>query len=154
MPDLRKEFFQIMCGIAEKDGKVILLTGDLGFSFCEEYAQRFPNQFVNCGCIEQSMVGIAAGMARAGLKPYVYSNSIFLLSRANEQIRDDVAYNNLDVKFIGTGASGFLGFSHNLYFEKPENFIKGFPNIVCVEAKNKERLEIAMILNSPLFIQI
>lgn len=154
MLDLRKDFWDIMCKLAEGDKKVILITGDLGYSFDGEYIKKYPKQYLNAGCAEQNMVGIAAGMARAGLKPYVYSNSIFLLSRANEQIRDDVAYNNLDVKFIGTGASGFLGFSHNLYFEKPENFIKGFPNIVCVEAKNKERLEIAMILNSPLFIQI
>lgn len=154
MTDLRRVFFENIEKLAEVDDKIILIVGDLGFSFYEKYAEKYPKQFLNAGCIEGAMIGIAAGMARAGLKPYVYSNSIFLLSRANEQIRDDVAYNNLNVKFIGTGANGFLGFSHNFYFEKPENFIKGFPNIVFVEAKNKERLEIALKLDSPLFIQI
>lgn len=157
MSDLRKDFFQIMCDIAEKDKRVILLTGDLGFSFYEEYARKFPNQFVNCGCIEQSMVGIAAGIAREGLKPYIYSNAIFLLSRAHEFVRDDVAYNNTNVKLIGTGAAGFLGFSHNIgENESEENWLKGMPNLKQYYPQSEEELkEILMAKsNCPEFIRL
>ncbi len=155
--DLRKAFFEIMCELAERDEKVILITGDLGFNFYEEYASRFPKQFLNAGCIEQSMISIASGMAKAGLKPYVYSGAIFLLCRANEQIRDDICYNNLNVKLIGTSSSGFLGFTHNFYFEKEENYLKGLPNIQYLEARNEERLKIALKLltsRESLFIKL
>lgn len=151
--DLRKDFFDNMCELAEKDKDVVLIVGDLGFSFMEEYAKKFPDQFINAGCIEQSMVGIAAGMARIGKKPYVYSNTIFLLYRALEQIRDDVAYNKTNVKLIGTGAAGFLGFSHNLIFEKEEGVLNGL-NIVFARPENKDQLRRAMEINSCAFIRI
>ena len=117
--DLRRTFWNFMSDLARKDDNVIVLTGDLGYSFYEEYAEEFPDRFINCGCIEQSMVGIAAGLALAGWKPFVYSGSVFLLTRAYEQIRNDVIYNKLNVKLVGTGAGVFLGFTHN--FENNEN---------------------------------
>lgn len=130
MPDLRKSFFENMEKLAEDDKRIVCIVGDLGFSFYEKYAEKYPKQFLNAGCIEQSMIGIAAGMAKAGLKPYVYSGTIFLLMRAYEQIRDDVCFNNLNVKLIGTGASPFLGFSHNLTgSENEEDLLKNLPNI-------------------------
>ena len=152
--DLRKVFFKNMEELAKTDGSVMVLVGDLGFSFCEDFAKKYPKQFINCGIAEQNMVGVAAGLALAGKKPYCYSGSIFLLSRANEFIRDDVAYNDLDVKLIGTGASGFLGFTHNFYAERGENFLKGFPNIVYIEAKNEERLKRALKLKGAMFIKL
>jgi transketolase len=155
MNDLRKQFFNEMCKIAEKDKDVILLTGDLGYSFCEEYSHKFPKQFINCGCIEQSMVGIASGMALGGKKPYVYSGVPFLLMRAYEQVRDDVAYNNLNVKLCGTGASGFLGFSHNLLGnENTEDLLKNLPNIKRFYPENEEELKTALLSEGPAFIKL
>jgi transketolase len=153
--DFRRQFFNQMCELAEKDKDVILLTGDLGYSFCEEYAHKFPKQFINCGCIEQSMVGIAAGMVLGGKKPYVYSGTIFLLMRAYEQVRDDVAYNNLNVKLIGTGASQFLGFTHNLQGnENEQDLLKNLPNIKSFYPQNEEDLRLALLSFGPAFIRI
>lgn len=129
MTDLRQAFFNEMEKLAEKDKKVILLVGDLGYSFMEKYAKKFPKQFINCGIMEQSMIGIAAGMALGGLKPYVYSGTIFLLMRAYEQVRDDLCYNNLNVKLIGTSASQFLGFTHNLAEDEDIKILQHLPNI-------------------------
>lgn len=127
-----------MMEIAKKDKKVILLVGDLGYSFMEEYAQKFRHQFINCGIAEQNMLGVAAGLALGGMKPYVYSASMFLIARAYEQLRDDIAYANLDVKLIGTGASGFLGFSHNWgEQESPRMMIEQLPNIEFVQGSEK-----------------
>ena len=152
--DLRKQFFNIMCELA-KDPKVILLVGDLGYSFCEDFAEKFPKQFINCGIAEQSMVGIASGMARGGLKPYVYSGVPFILFRAYEQVRDDVAYNNTNVKLIGTGASGFLGFTHNLQgTENTEDLLKNLPNIKRCYPQGPEELKEALLTNGPAFIKI
>lgn len=92
---------------------MFLLVGDLGFSFCEEFAKELPNQFINCGIAEQNMIGVATGLAISGKKPYCYSGAVFINYRCLEQIRD-AWLQGLDVKVVGTGASGFLGFTHNM----------------------------------------
>lgn len=137
MPDLRKQFFENMAILARKDKDIMVLVGDLGYSFMEDFQKEFPDQFINCGIAEQNMIGVAAGLARAGKKPYVYSGAIFSALRPYEFIRDDVAYQNLNVKIIGTSASGFLGFTHNLGETESEiEIIKQLPNIKAVEAED------------------
>jgi len=152
---MRKQFFKSLIELTENDRDIIFLTGDLGFSFFEEYREKFPKQFINVGCIEQSMIGIAAGLALAGKKPYCYSNAIFLLMRTYEQVRNDVCYNNLDVKLIGTGAAGFLGFSHNCSpSNEDELILKHLPNIKLMFPTNKIELRRAMEINGPAYIRI
>lgn len=155
MSDLRKTFFAQMCDIAKKDKDVVLLTGDLGYSFYEEYQSKLPDQFINVGCIEQSMIGIAAGLALSGKKPFVYSGAIFLLFRPYEQIRDDIAYPNLNVRLIGTGASGFLGFTHNFGIgENEKNLLRPLPNLQTCYPDNEEQLARALLLDGPLYIRL
>ena len=109
MSDLRQAFFDEMEILAEEDENVIVMVGDLGYSFVEGYQERYPRQFINAGAAEQNMVGVASGLAYGGKRPYVYTGSLFAVARPYEFVRDDVAYNNTNVKVIGTGASGFLG---------------------------------------------
>lgn len=156
MSDLRKDFWNLMCEIAEKDKDVILITGDLGYSFIEEYQAKFPKQYLNAGCMEQAMIGIAAGMAIAGKKPYVYSGAIFALMRPYEQVRDDVAYNNLPVTIVGTKASGFLGFTHNLRgTENVNDLLKNLPNIKAFYPETPEELSLAIEAEpTPKYIQL
>ena len=155
MSDLRKPFWSQIYEIAKTDKNVVVLTGDLGYSFFEQFAKDFPKQFINAGCAEQNMIGVAAGLARVGKKPYVYSNSIFILMREYEQVRDDIAYQNLNVKLIGTGASGFLGFTHNLgVLENETDLLKNLPNIRCIYPEDEKQLEIALLLDEPAFIRI
>ena len=144
-----------MCELAEKDKSVRVLVGDLGFSFMEEYAQKYPDQFINCGIAEQNMIGVAAGMALGGLKPYVYSGSIFLLMRPYEFVRDDICYNNLNVKLIGTGASGFLGFTHNWEgTENEEDLLKNLPNLKRFYPKSEEELKEALSTKGPAYVRL
>jgi len=155
MADLRKDFFKEMAKLAKKDKDVIVLVGDLGYSFMEEYAEKYPKQFINAGCAEQNMVGVAAGLALAGKKPYVYSGSIFLCMRAYEQIRDDVAYNNLDVKLVGTGASGFLGFTHNMEGnENEQDLLKNLPNIKVSFPEDTKQLRKALKAKGCAYLRI
>ncbi len=100
-----------------KDKRYYLLVGDMGFAVIDRLKKEFPERVINCGVAEQGMVGIAAGMAMAGLKPIVYTIVNFLVLRCLEQIRNDVVLQDLDVKFIGTGANDYfkrLGPSHCL----------------------------------------
>ena len=63
--------------LTKQDKSVMVLVGDLGFSFFERFAEKYPKQFINAGCAEQNMILAAEGLALAGKKPYVYSGIIF-----------------------------------------------------------------------------
>jgi transketolase len=111
----RKEVINNIFSDFQKDQKYYLLVGDMGFGAIDKLKKEFPERVINCGIMEQGMVGIAAGMAMSGLKPVVYTIVNFLAFRSIEQIRNDVVLHNLNVKFIGTGANDyfkFLGRSH------------------------------------------
>lgn len=110
----RKQFVSWLVRRAGENRNIWLLTGDLGFSFLEEFAKKYPDRFINCGVIEQSMMGIAAGLAMSGKKVFVYSTSTFLIFRPLEQIRNDIAKQNLDVTLVGTAGPQyhFLGYTH------------------------------------------
>ncbi|CCK81674.1 transketolase family protein [Desulfobacula toluolica] len=111
----RKEIINAMLEHVGKDARIMLLVGDMGFGVVDNFKKEFPGRIFNCGMMEQGMVGIAAGMAMAGLKPVVYCIVNFLAFRAIEQIRNDVIMQDLNVKFIATGVNDyfkFLGDSH------------------------------------------
>ena len=154
MSDLRKSFWKLILERARLDKKVMVLVGDLGFSFFEKFRDELPKQFINAGIAEQNAIGISTGLALAGFKPYVYSNSLFLLSRANEFVRDEICYNKLDVKLIGTGAAGFLGFSHNMVKNEDKNLIKSFPNIKGYWPRNEKELKKVLFLKGASYIRI
>ena len=153
--NLRKSFFQKLEKLMEKDEKIILLYIDLGFSFVEKLIKRFPDRCINTGIIEQAAIGVAAGLALQGFKPYCYSAIPFLLMRTYEFIRDDVAYANLNVKLIGYTQTGFLGFTHNLEGkENEEDLLKNLPNIKRYYPKTEKELGKALKNNKPSFIKI
>lgn len=113
---MRKEFVSTLISEAIKDSKIILITGDLGYGVLDEFQQKLPNQFINVGITEQSMIGIAAGMAATGFKPFVYSIANFPTFRCLEQIRNDVCYMNQNVSIISVGAGysyGAQGYTHH-----------------------------------------
>lgn len=114
---MRNTFISDLLELAKIDERVILITGDLGFGVVDEFAKQLPRQFLNFGINEQTMMGAAAGMAKAGLKPFVYSIGNFPTLRCLEQIRNDVCYMNLDVTIVAIGAGfayGSAGYSHHL----------------------------------------
>jgi len=112
---VRNAFSKALVELALADPKVLLLTGDHGYALFDEFRKTCPLQYINAGIAEQNMVGMAAGLARIGFRPVVYGLSAFIPVRVLEQIKLDVAHDNLPVIFIGDGA-GFvyshLGTSH------------------------------------------
>ncbi|KHD90000.1 MAG: transketolase [Bdellovibrio sp. ArHS] len=113
---MRDQFIKTLTELAEKDPKIFLITGDLGFGVLTDFAKRFPNQFLNIGVAEQNMAGVAAGIALEGRTVYIYSIGNFPSLRCLEQIRNDACYHNANVKVvcIGGGFSyGALGMSHH-----------------------------------------
>lgn len=108
---MRIAFVDTLFSLAKENKNIMLLTGDLGFSVFEKYMKQFPNQFLNMGVAEQNMTGAAAGMAMEKKIPIIYSIVPFVTMRNFEQIRNDICYQNLNVKIVGVGA----GFSYGPY---------------------------------------
>jgi len=113
--NFRKDIVNEIIPHARNDNRIMLLVCDMGFGACDKFKEIFPDRIFNVGIMEQATVGIASGMAMSGLVPIVYSIVNFLAFRSVEQIRNDVVIQNLNVKFIATGANDyftFLGKSH------------------------------------------
>ena len=113
---MRNAFIDELTLLAEEDDKIFLIIGDLGFGVIENFEKKFPNQFLNAGVAEQNMMGMAAGLASAGYKVFVYSIGNFPVFRCLEQIRNDICYEELDVSIVSIGAGlsyGTLGYSHH-----------------------------------------
>lgn len=108
---MRKAFIKKLVELAEKDKRIYLLTGDLGFFVVEPFAERFPDRFINAGVAEQNMMGMATGMAEAGLIPFVYSIATFATLRPYEFIRNGPVLHNLPVRIVGIG--GGVEYSHH-----------------------------------------
>src|SRR5579863_3800493 len=84
---MRGAFFRALLTLAERDHRINLIVGDLGFGVVEEFARRFPDRFLNAGIAEQNMTGIAAGMALSGKIVFTYSIANFPILRCLEQVR-------------------------------------------------------------------
>ena len=115
--DCRVSFAETLIELARQDKRIVAVCNDsIGSSNLKEFAKLFPEQMINVGIAEQNMVGVAAGLANAGLKPFVCAASPFLTGRATEQIKADIAYSRSAVVLCGMspGVSyGELGPTHH-----------------------------------------
>lgn len=113
---MRDAFVRSLSELASTDSRVMLITGDLGFGVLDEFRARFPKQFLNAGVAEQNMTGLASGIALEGRTVFTYSIANFPILRCLEQIRNDAAYHDADVKVVSIGGGfsyGALGMSHH-----------------------------------------
>lgn len=113
---MRAAFIGELCSLAQEDLRIVLLTGDLGFSVIEPFADRYPTRFLNVGVAEQNMIGVATGLAKTGLIPYVYSIATFAALRPFEFIRNGPVHHRLPVRIVGVGGGfeyGSAGPSHH-----------------------------------------
>ena len=113
---MRNTFIQTLLENAKKDPNIIFITGDLGFGVIEDFQKQLPNQFINAGVSEQSMMGMAAGIASTGKRVFVYSIGNFPTLRCLEQIRNDVCLMNNSVVIVSVGAGysyGSQGYTHH-----------------------------------------
>ena len=101
---MRNAFAQELTALARLDSRVVLLSGDIGNKLFDEFKDVDESRFYNCGIAEANMMGVAAGMALSGLRPFVYTITPFTTTRCFEQIRIDVCYHEAPVTIVGTGS--------------------------------------------------
>lgn len=127
---MRDTFVKALCSICETNKDIELITGDLGFGVLKPFFEQFPDQFTNAGIAEQNMTSVAAGMALEGKTVFTYSIGNFPTLRCLEQIRNDCAYHNANVKIVCVGGGfvyGSLGMSHHA--TEDISVMRSIPNV-------------------------
>jgi transketolase len=113
---MRKAVVDTLTTLASEDDRIVLMTGDLGFMALEPFAERHPSRFFNAGVAEQNMVGVATGLAEAGLIPFVYSIAPFAALRPYEFIRNGPILHRLPVRILGVGGGFEYGAAGPTHF--------------------------------------
>jgi len=108
---MRNAFADEITALADRDPRIVLLSGDIGNRLFNDFRDRHPDRFYNVGVAEADMIGIAAGLALNGFRPVVYTIASFAVYRAYEQIRVDLCYHDLPVLIVGVGSG--LGYAAN-----------------------------------------
>jgi len=156
---MRIAFVNTLQELAKKNKDIMLLTNDLGFSVFEKYIEELPKQYLNMGVAEQNMTGVAAGMAMEGKTPFVYSIVPFVTMRNFEQIRNDICYQNLNVKIIGVGAGFSYGpYGHTHHGLEDIGILRTLANltIICPGDPIEAELAVkkAIKINGPVYIRL
>ena len=156
---IREAYGKHIAKLGKNNENLILLEGDLADSTqSEHFQQAFPNRYFQIGIAEQNMVGIAAGLALEGKIPVVNSFAAFIAMRACEQVRTDVAYPNLNVKFVVSHAgisAGSAGPTHHTIEDIA--IMRAIPNMtVMVPGDKKETeqvIDAALEHNGPVYVR-
>lgn len=155
---MRRTLAENMLNICETQN-AYFLTGDIGSFGLKPFADKYPNKFINCGVAEANMVGVAAGLAMSGAVVYIHSIVPFITMRCYEQLRVDVAMQNLPVKVISVGACfdySAMGITHHGYEDLA--LMKNFPNfrisIPCSPVEFKEVMLASASRSEPEYIRL
>lgn len=104
----------------ETNPDVFFLTADMGINLVEKFGEKFPDRYANVGIAEQNLVGVCAGLANLGYKPFAYTISNFAIHRCFEQIRNDIGIHGYPITLLGT-STGYdnapLGPTHHIIDE-------------------------------------
>ena len=142
---MRRRFGNIISQLAEKDEKLYVIVGDIGYRVFDEFRDKFPNRFINMGICEQSIISVASGMALEGRKPWVYTITPFLIERPFEQIKLDIDQQNVNVNLVGFADYPTLGPTHTEINAK--KMMKLFNNIESLFPSDGDETE-KMILQA------
>jgi transketolase len=156
---MRNAFAAEITKLAQLDGRIVLLSGDIGNRLFNDYKRHCPTQFYNCGAAEANMISMAAGMALCGFHPVAYTITSFITARCLEQIRLDICYHNVPVVIVGVG-SGLSYASLNATHHSCEDiaFLRVIPNmtVICPGDAHEVRLALqaAFRHNGPVYIRM
>jgi len=156
----REAYGKALVDLGHKNPNVVVLDADLSSSTQTKFfAQEFPDRFFNMGIAENNMVGVAAGLARAGKIPFASSFAMFAVGRAWEFVRNSVAHNYLGVKICASHAGltvGEDGASHQIIEDIA--LMRAIPGMtVIVPADAVETYQVIMSLehyDKPVYVRL
>ena len=127
---MRKQFTSTTESILSTDERLVVLLGDIGvFGFRKSF-EKFPKRICNIGILEQSTIGVAAGLAMTGFIPLVHTIAPFLVERSFEQLKDDFGYQKLGGNFVSVGASyDYAGLGCTHHCPADVAILKNIPNM-------------------------
>ena len=117
---MRGQIIDAIFAEMETNDDIFFLTADMGINLVEKFGEKFPDRYANVGIAEQNLIGVAAGLANLGYRPFAYTISNFVIHRCLEQIRNDIGIHHYPITLLGT-STGFdnapLGPTHHIIDE-------------------------------------
>jgi transketolase len=156
---MRAAFVRGLTAAARRDPRIMLLTSDLGYKIFDAFAGEFPGRFLNLGVAEANMIGVAAGLALGGMRPFAYSIAPFATLRCLEQIRNDVCYHDLPVSIVGVGAGYSYGPNGPTHHALEDIAVmRALPNMAVVCPGDPAETELAVLAatarGGPVYLRI
>ena len=139
---MRKIFPRVVEELMKKDKKIFCLLGDIGVFSFREIFKKYKERILNMSTMEQSMIGFASGLSKAGYKPVIHTIAPFLVLRALDQIKIDFVYNRLNCNIVSVGASNDyakLGTTHHCF--EDVNILSNYEDINLFIPSNPEEFK-------------
>jgi len=156
---MRKTCLDTVYELAKEDKKVIFIGSDLGPGVLNDFKKNIPERFFMEGVSEQSIIGLSAGLAMEGFKPYVNTIATFITRRCFEQVAIDLCMHNLPVKLLGNGGGlvyAPLGPTHQAI--EDISIMRTLPNMTiiapCDAIEMKKLVKQTLNYKSPVYIRI
>jgi transketolase len=156
---MRNAFATSVAQSAAADERICLLLADLGFGVFDDFERVAPGRLINVGIAEQTMIGVAAGLAQAGKRAVAYTIAPFITSRAHDQVRVDVAAGNANVLLVGVGggvAYGYLGLTHHAIDDLAA--MRALPNMTVLSPCDPQdaagAVRAALALDGPAYLRL
>ncbi len=156
----RQSYGEELAKLGEENNEIVVLDADLSTATKTEiFAEKFPDRFINVGIAEQNLMGIAAGLSTFGKIPFASTFAVFAAGRAYEQIRNSIAYPQLNVKICATHAGitvGEDGATHQMLEDL--SLMRGLPNmtVMCTSDDIQTRWAVREIakIKGPVYLRL
>ena len=156
---MRGQILDSLFSLMESNGDIFFLTADMGIGLVERFEKRYPDRYMNVGIAEQNLIGVAAGLANTGYRPFVYTISNFAVERCFEQIRNDICIHRYPITILGTSCgydNAPLGPTHHILDDWGALGVLPGLDIYCPASKKFAATVIQRILKSrrPAYVRI
>ena len=156
----RQSYGEALAELGKENKNIVVLDADLSTATKTNiFAKEFPNRFFDIGIAEQDMIGTAAGFATCGKIPYASTFAVFAAGRAYDQIRNSVAYPNLNVKICATHSGitvGEDGATHQML--EDIGMMRAIPNMTVIspsdDIQTKWVIKEISKINGPVYVRL
>jgi transketolase len=159
-PNLRSAYGESLVRLGRKDRRVVALEADLGKSTQSVmFQEEFPDRYFQMGIAEQDMMSTAAGLALAGMIPFVHSFAVFATGRAYDQLRNSICIPNLPVRICGSSA-GLSDFGDGKTHQSVEDvaLMRAIPNMTVIcpadSIETEKMMDCLLDWQGPVYIRI